>query len=260
MKSYRYTLSFLTLFCNLSLAQDITCSSPEVLDALNKKVHDATLIRNTKLPPKSILDVSVSFSHVTDSVARGGRLTCWAYVDLKIDSNIGKLLVGEDLKYSKTAWETAADYLPNIYSQPVDESKKMLTVKGFRYNVYTSSDGALKNIEIDGNDQISRSIYAVAWFQQNIDDVKAEITQNEYLEAYSLFTSKDRDINEIYNNFPAIIQERLRNDMRKWIKEKNDKCGKIESLSHNDVSTTEKINVYKCQTEMTEKQIEVLTQ
>lgn len=260
MKSYRYTLSFLTLFCNLSLAQDITCASPEVLDTLNANVHDAALIRNTKLPPKSILDVSVSFSHISDSVARDGWLPCWAYGELEIDSYLGELLVGEDLKFSKAAKETAADYLPNIYSQPVDESRKVLTVKGFHYNIYMTPDGALKNIKLDGNDQVSLSIYGVAWFKQNIDDVKAEIAQNSYIDAYSNFTNKDRDINEIYNHLPSLIQERVRGDMRQWIKEKNDKCGKIESLSHNDVSTTEKINVYKCQTEMTEKQIEVLTQ
>ncbi|WP_455916878.1 lysozyme inhibitor LprI family protein [Pantoea agglomerans] len=259
MKIYMYILPLPILFCNLSIAQEVTCSSPDVLVSLNANLHNSALIRNTKLLPKTILTVPVNFSEISDSVARDGWLSCWAYASIEIDKNIGKLLTSEDFKYSKSATETATNYLGNIKITHANESNDMLVMNSLQYSVYVNTEGTLKKVEIDANDPLTYAIYGVAWFQQNIDRVKSEVTQNAYIDAYNNFIMEDRNINDIYNGFPVIIQERLRSDMRKWIKEKNDKCGKVESLSKKITTTNEKTKVYKCQIEMTQKQIKILT-
>lgn len=260
MKPFIYAFSLIILFCNASIAKSVVCSSPEILASLNDKIHGFALIRNTKLPPNKILDVPVSFTHFSDSVARDGWFPCTAIGSITIDQNIAELLTSEDLKYSNKAREITTDYLHKMKIEKRKDGKEYYISTTLNYVVFISSNDTLKDIELNANDPFSYYIYGVAWFMQNIDSVKSEIIKNSYVDAYQAFTREDDNINSLYNSFPEIIKKNLRSDMRKWIKEKNDLCGNVESLSKESVTIEKKTRVYRCQTEMTKKQIEILTE
>lgn len=244
-----------------SLAQEISCSSSMVLKAVNDSLHEYAAIRNSELREGSILDVPVNFSDFSDSVIGKDRsLSCWASASLKLDRGVAQLLSNEDLKYSKIAYQVATDYLPSYDTNLADQNYDYISFKGFHYNVYINNNDTLKTVELDANDRISYAIYGIAWFNENSKDIKSEIKKNAYTEAKRDFKIADDNINNIYNSLPTLIRDNLRGEMRNWIKEKNGKCGKIESLADSEISFTEKTKVYRCQTEMTKKQTKRLTE
>ncbi|MHA6307472.1 lysozyme inhibitor LprI family protein [Hafnia paralvei] len=263
MKKHAATLLFLITISASSLAQEISCSSAMVLKAVNYNLHKNAVIRNTELKEKSILDIAVSFSDFSDSVIGKERdFSCWASVSLKLDRSVTQLLSSEDLKYSKTARQIANDYLPNYnyHLEVTPKNEGYILFKGFHYNILINNDNALKSVELDANDRISYAIYGIAWLSENAESIKNEITENAYIGAKRDFEIADDDINNIYNNLPPLIQSNLRGEMRGWIREKNRKCGKIESLTSPEISLIAKTKAYRCQTEMTNKQIKNLTE
>lgn len=260
-KIYYYFFIFLIATSDSLFAQEISCSSPMVLKTVNDNLHTHATIRNTKLKERSILDVPVDFFEFSDSVpGRYGYLSCFASVSLKVDKNVTQLLSNEDLKYSKLAHQIASDYLPYYDVNSINQNDGYLSFTGFHYIIYFNDDNSLKNIEIDANNRVSYAIYGVAWFNENAKKIKSEIAENAYIEAEKDFKIADNNINIIYNNLPHLIKSSLREEMRNWIREKNRKCGKVEHLTNPEISFITKTKIYRCQTEMTKKQIERLTE
>lgn len=263
MKNYTTAFLFLITTSASSLAQEISCSSPMVLKAINDNVHKNAAIRNTELREKSILDVEVSFSELSESVISKERdFSCWATASLKLDRSVIQLLSSEDLKYSKKSRQIANTYLQNYNYNLITtpQGDGYISFKGFHYNIFINSDNSFKNIELDANNRVSYAIYGIAWFSENAEIIKNEITENAYIEAKRDFEIADNDINNIYNNLPFFIQSNLKGDMRNWIREKNKKCGKVEFLTNSEISLIAKTKTYRCQTEMTNKQIKNLTE
>ncbi|PKH26651.1 hypothetical protein CIG19_02325 [Enterobacterales bacterium CwR94] len=232
-----------------------------VLDAVNARLHKNALVRNTTLKEKSILDVSVSFSKVSNSVMRQDKsLTCWASAALKVDPNVTQLLSSENLKYSLVAQQIVADYLPSSAVNLTENNEDSLSFAGFQYDVFANDDGTLKEVDFDAHDRSSYAIYGIAWFNENAKIIKNEMIKNAFSEAKEDFTRADDNINTLYSALPELIQHNLRGEMRNWIKQKDRKCGKVELLATADISLTEKTKIYRCQTEMTAMQIERLTE
>ncbi|VEB98109.1 Uncharacterized protein conserved in bacteria [Cedecea lapagei] len=82
--------------------------------------------------------------------------------------------------------------------------------------------------------------------KDNLDSAKAE------------YKNSDRNLNSVWRELPDSSRNALKKEQMAWINEKVAKCGKLSDTESNNVDMKHRIEIYQCQTKMTNDRIAFL--
>lgn len=250
-----FTLSF--LFNSYVYSDELNCGSLIFKDALSHEIYAQVDKLNTGFITKEeINQIPVKISkHVTQAVQVTGGFRCLANVEVGIDKRVVKNLSNVDLHYDPSARIFSDQYFPDYYRTVLADGV---------ISQHVIYDANLKNdteavINIFEPNMVSATIYAIAWFAKNADDIAQNIEEGKYQDVIKNYNSADSQLNAIWDDFSETAKQSLKSDARKWILEKNRICGNVDDLNNNHLPLSEKIPVYECQTKMTLQRIDALS-
>lgn len=256
MAKYTLGLFVLFVFCTRVHSEELSCGSHLLKNGLSDKIYsEIDSLNSGSINDKSIHQVPVKIDKYTTQFKRTNGLRCLASVEVGIDDNVSKNLGSDDLHYYKEAAMLAGQYFPDYYHTVLAEG--LITQKIY-YDIEYKNDKDF-NVDIFEPNMVSATIFGVAWFKVNSDDITKKIKEGKYRYVSNEYKTADKELNAVWNGFSVAIRKQLMHDAKLWVSDKNKICGKVEGLEKSEVFLSEKISIYECQTKMTLQRIDVLS-
>lgn len=256
MAKYTPGLFVLFIFCTRVYSDELSCGSQFFKNALSDKIYsEIDSLNSDSINDESIHQVPVKIDKYTTQARRKNGLRCLASVEVGIDDNVSKNLGSDDLHYYKNAAILAGQYFPDYYHTVLADG---LITQRIYYDIEYKNDKDF-NIDIFEPNMVSATIFGVAWFEVNSDDITKKIKEGKYQYASNEYKAADKELNAVWNGFSVAIKKQLMHDAKLWVSDKNKICGKVEGLEKSKIPLNEKTSIYQCQTKMTLQRIGVLS-
>ncbi|HHQ4653392.1 TPA: lysozyme inhibitor LprI family protein, partial [Aeromonas hydrophila] len=91
------------------------------------------------------------------------------------------------------------------------------------------------------------------------DDIIQRNDPSKVAIAKKAYEAEDVHLNKIWKSIPASFRASMKNEQVSWVWDKENKCGSIERANNASLSTSARIEIYECQTEMTKARIKYLS-
>ncbi|MCQ5839590.1 DUF1311 domain-containing protein [Escherichia coli] len=106
---------------------------------------------------------------------------------------------------------------------------------------------------------ISRAIYEMSVLSVNKEQIVHTYLQRELMKAQSAYAGADRELNAIWKALPDSVRNSMKKEQLAWVNSKTSKCGKLSDATSETTNIQHRVDIYQCQTRMTDERISWLT-
>ncbi|GKW23827.1 hypothetical protein PEC311524_14210 [Pectobacterium carotovorum subsp. carotovorum] len=262
MKTLHYVMIGIILTCTSAYAKDdFQCSDLNAVEVVKKTFADRAKAMFYKNPSQSVDTVSVIYSKLSTQPRWGKAFSCSLRVEIPVSQEIIDIILNEDdLLYTKDEMDKISN---NIFTKTGESrdnrlSDNKIVIPSFAYDLSILNHEKEIKVEKKSYDALSRAIYGVAWLSENAEKItktaQDKTLENEKEQYLFFFT----DVYGILEDAPEDIKSKFHASQEKWIKERNNKCGNIESLEAYHPSIKEQIHAYRCHNATMSEQISSL--
>jgi Uncharacterized protein conserved in bacteria len=189
----------------------------------------------------------VGVSNVSTSGNGSYGLNCSATISVKVPQETLDVVSSEsDYLHSITGNYGKLNNGSVVWSDVSYSAKLADNGKDVIFSEFNRTDlsDALFNISVLS---INKSQIIHAQFKGALDSAKAE------------YKISDRNLNSVWRELPDSSRNALKKEQLAWVNEKTTKCGKLSDAESNSVDMKHRIEIYQCQTKMTNERIDFLS-
>ena len=106
---------------------------------------------------------------------------------------------------------------------------------------------------------ISDAIFNASVLAENKDEIIKSLSQNTLSSAQSAYTEADRELNAVWKELPDSAKNALKKEQLAWVNEKVKQCGRITDASSEAIKLNQRIDIYQCQTKITNERVSYLS-
>ncbi|TKI02541.1 lysozyme inhibitor LprI family protein [Martelella alba] len=269
MKFIKFIPAVIALTCTanayagfFSSSDDFKCGREDAVKALSVYFHgDASGLLQSDYLTKSkysydkpvtdyqnkLNNLAIGVSNVSTSGNGSYGLNCSATISVKVPQETLDV-VSSDPKYLHYVTGTSGK-LNNgsVVWSGVNYSAKLAdNGKDVIFSNFNRSDlsDALFNISVLS---VNKSQIINAQAKENLASAKAE------------YKNSDSNLNSVWRELPDSSRNALKKEQVIWVSEKVAKCGKLSDAESNSVDMKHRIEIYQCQTKMTDERIDFLS-
>lgn len=157
-----------------------------------------------------------------------------------------------------------AEKAPEVFSELIRESRGLykngdLTWKDVSYRIRLSDNGKDISVILGDAYETTMSLAKASYLSITKDDIIQRNAPSKVAIAKKAYEAEDVHLNKIWKSIPASFRASMKNEQVSWIWDKENKCGSIERANNASISTSTRIGIYECQTEMTKARIKYLS-
>ncbi|WP_297122838.1 lysozyme inhibitor LprI family protein [uncultured Enterobacter sp.] len=132
--------------------------------------------------------------------------------------------------------------------------------ENYRYSLSLADNGKDISVsyEYTSTDYVAESLFNITLFALNKDDLEKANLQRKLSSAAYSYADSDRNLNMLWKSLPDSVRASMKKEQSVWIGDKARKCGKISDAASEAVSLQTRIDIYQCQTKMTEERVTYL--
>ncbi|MEQ9744387.1 hypothetical protein ABRQ05_08750 [Pectobacterium actinidiae] len=263
MKKLLYIMIGIILTCTPAYAkEDFQCSDLNAVEVVKKTFSDRAKSMFSKSPSQSVDAVSVIYSKLSTQPRWGKAFSCSLRVEIPVSQEVVNIILNEDdLMYTKDEMSKIDNNLFTKTGESKDNrlSDNRIVIPSFAYDLSVLDNGKEIKVEKKSYDALSRAIYTVAWLSENAEKITKnaqEKTLAREKEEYLFFFT---DVYGIVEDAPEDMKKKFHASQETWVKDRNKKCGDVESLDANNLSIKEQIHAYRCHNATMNEQISSLS-
>jgi uncharacterized protein YecT (DUF1311 family) len=230
------------------------CGREDAVNALTVALHDNALSRISVSPEmlerfqNQVEKVPFSISEVSTTNDSSPELKCLATVSMAVSVELMEL----------------AEKAPEVFSEFIRESRGLykngnLTWKGISYRIRLSDNGKDISVTLGDAYETTMSLAKASYLSITKDDIIQRNDPSKVAIAKKAYEVEDVHLNKIWKSIPASFRASMKNEQVSWVWDKENKCGGIERANNASLSTSARIEIYECQTEMTKARIKYLS-
>lgn len=106
---------------------------------------------------------------------------------------------------------------------------------------------------------LSDALFNISVLSINKDQVINAHSKNILDSAKLGYKNSDRDLNSTWRNLPDSAKNALKKEQLAWVNGKVAKCGTLSDAESNSIDMKHRIEIYQCQTKMTNERIDFLS-
>ncbi|HEY2454526.1 MAG TPA: lysozyme inhibitor LprI family protein [Scandinavium sp.] len=262
MKLVKFTPAVLALIFSVNVhaglfssSDDFKCGRDDAVKALQQYVKDNTsaMIQSDSLKKASILlnkpadvymgkldSLSVNIKNVsTTGNTSVSEISCEAQVDVPLPTEALDVIHAMPEKMSDLHFRNAKFY------------NGAVVWKNYTYTLKLADNKKDISVVDSMNNSASAALYGAVVLAVNKNEIikanaqdKVAVAKNDYLVA-------DADLNATWKVMPASARNSLKSAQLAWVKSKAAACGKISDADLATTSAETSIQIYNCQTKMT---------
>jgi uncharacterized protein YecT (DUF1311 family) len=241
------------LFDSKEEAQPFKCGREDATVALINALRDAALakvsIAGSELTQfqNKVLTIPVMPSDITTTDQGKNTVRCVASVSATLPAELKELSV-------KT---------PAVFSNFIAESRALYKVDTLRWNNVSYALRLADNekdisVSIDDISNVPMGLAKTAKLAVSADSIiknNDPARVNTFRQKYEL---EDAKLNRIWKAIPASFRSSMKNEQVSWVWSKQERCGDIAGASNINLSISQRVAIYECQTAMTVDRIKYL--
>lgn len=269
MKLMKYSLALIVLTCTanayagfFSSSDDFKCGREDAVKALQQYIKDGAseMLQNDAIKNQQILlnkPVSV-YSEKMKSIAidvKGAstinnssstEVSCKAKVSISLPQEVIDVI------------NAIPDRMANLQSEQESFYNNTILWKDYNYTLKLSDDK--KDISVTDNMRNSApdELYFITLLSVNKNEAIAESNNEKIKVAQSEYNEADAELNNLWKNMTDSVRASMKSSQLAWVKDKIVKCGKISDATSNTADITTRVNIFNCQTRMTNERITLL--
>ncbi|MEQ9948800.1 lysozyme inhibitor LprI family protein [Pectobacterium aroidearum] len=246
------TILLIILSSHYVNANNLVCRSPLVIQSLIKEDQEKAQPIRDRVSLETIKRIEFEYDIIITKLKTKNNLSCFGKAKIKIPSD-----VLDFLKYYPIL-ENGDPKAKSIYLLNIPSHKKgdeYIGLDRVYYNVHIADNQQETNIMYPHDEAVSRTLYGLAWLQENATRLEDQSPRFKYKKAIIEFTDADNALNIYWSNLPDYIKGQMKEDARQWIKNKNKKCGAIKNISNQSHSLEDQAKIYTCQLQMTKERL-----
>lgn len=247
------------LFCSLSAhagffgGDEFKCGRDDAVKALQESIRGeaAGMLQSDYITHSSIfygkniqefqnklISIGITTSNVSTSGGSGNDLSCKATVAIKLPDETLDVLKNIPTYLSGFVVNGGAINSENIvwsnlsYKVKLADNKKDIAVMDVEYVTRALKQAAI--LAVTKEEVINDN------FNGKIEDAKYE------------YTIQDSRLNAVWKNLPDSARTAMKKEQVAWVNEKAVKCGKLSDANSSTTPAQKRVEIYKCQTEMTQ--------
>ncbi len=188
--------------------------------------------------------IPMTISNVSTTSTTDGTLNCSA--------TIAAQLPPETLEVLKNNPE----YLSSIISDNGKMNNGKVVWSNYPYSLSLADNK--KDISVSRVNYIQNSIYKMSTLAVNKDHIITSNFTVKLSNSKNNYARSDRNLNDIWKSLPDSIKTSMKKSQQAWVNEKALKCGKLSDADMEITPIQNRINIYDCQTKMTNERIAFL--
>ncbi|MEN4889917.1 lysozyme inhibitor LprI family protein [Erwinia billingiae] len=253
------------LFCSLSAhagffgGNDFKCGRDDAVKALPDSIRTGAagmlqsdyMTNSSDFYSKNILDfqgklntIGINVSNVSTSGGKGNDLRCIATVGIKLPAETLDVL------------KEFPKYLSSFVANGGAINSDSIVWSNLTYNIKLADNK--KDIAVTNVEYITRSLKQAAILAVTKDEVINKNFNYKVSDAKHDYTTQDAYLNTVWKNLPDSARASMKKQQVAWVNEKAVKCGKLSDANSIETPAQKRIEIYKCQTEMTLNRIAFL--
>ncbi|MFO6296699.1 lysozyme inhibitor LprI family protein [Rahnella selenatireducens] len=186
----------------------------------------------------------MSISNVSTTSDTEGTLNCSATLSAQLPP--------ETLAVIKSNPE----YLSSIISDNGKLNNGKVVWSNYSYSLSLADNK--KDISVSKINYIQNALYQIAVLAVNKDYIIDSNFNGKILNARNDYARSDTYLNDIWKGLPDSIKTSMKKSQQTWVAEKALKCGKLSDANMETTPGQTRINIYDCQTKMTNDRITFL--
>ncbi|WJM80559.1 DUF1311 domain-containing protein [Pectobacterium brasiliense] len=246
------TLLLIILSSHYVNANNLVCRSPLVIQSLIKEDQEKAQPISDRVSLETIKRIEFEYDIIITKLKTKNNLSCFGKAKIKIPSDVLTFLKYYPILENGDP-KAKSIYLLNI--PPHKKGDEYIALDRVYYNVHIADNQQETNIMYPHDESVSRILYGLAWLQENAARLEEQSPRFKYIKAIVEFREADSALNAYWSNLPDYIKGQLKEDARQWIKNKNKKCGAIETVANNNRSLKDQATIYTCQQQMTRERL-----
>lgn len=191
------------------------------------------------------LDVIITNVSTLDSSGKD-NLSCGATISIKLPQEAVDVISDVPAKMSSITYDSGKLSNGNV------------TWNDVRYSIKLADNK--KDILISElSNTVSYALFNTAMMATDKDEILSSNSQGKLSSAQYQYTNTDRELNDIWKELPDSARNAMKKTQLAWVQEKVTKCGKLSDIKLDTLNMQQKINIYQCQTKMTNERIAYLS-
>ncbi len=243
-------------------SNDFKCGRDDAVKALSERItSDASgLLQSdfiTKIefnynkPVAAYQNKLNSISVAVTNVSTGGNgsyvLSCSATVSFKMpQETIDVVSKVPDYLYSITGERGKINDGSVIWSDVSYSAKLADNNKDIIFSNFNQND-------------ISDALFNASVLAENKEQIVRSLSQQVLDAVQSAYVAVDRKLNAVWKELPDSARNALKKEQLTWVNEKAKQCGKISDASSETIDLNQRIDIYQCQSKMTNERISYLS-
>ncbi|KFX10062.1 hypothetical protein KP17_20595 [Pectobacterium parvum] len=233
-------------------ANNLVCSSPLVIQSLIKEDQEKAQPISDRVSLETIVKIEFEYDIIITKLKTKNNLSCFGKAKIKIPSDVATFLKYFPILENGDP-KAKSIYLFNLY--PYKKGNEYIALDRVYYNVHISDNQQETNIMYPHDESVSRTLYGLAWLQENAARLEEKSPYFKYIKAIVEFREADSALNIYWSSLPDYIKGQMKEDTRQWIKNKNKRCGAIETIASQNRSLEDQAKIYTCQQQMTRERL-----
>lgn len=222
------------------------------LEMLNEsEVYDFSRIYNRSDSVsliKAIQGVEISITNVTTTDSSAKELSCVAKVAVKLPGVLHEL----EKKKPKL--------MKSIINRYSSYDGSSVVWNQYTYKARLSDNGKEVTINnVDSYNTAPLAIWQIAFMTLYKDAIIKDYEEHDVRLAKETFESYDQYLNELWAQLPVSLRKSVTGEQTAWIQNKELKCGKIADAASDKLPASKRIEIYKCQSKMTDERTRSLS-
>ncbi|EPJ1512390.1 lysozyme inhibitor LprI family protein [Escherichia coli] len=191
--------------------------------------------------------MAVNVTNVSTSGKGNYGLNCSATISVKIPQNTLDIV------------KKFPDYLSDITRDGGRINNDNVTWDVVKYSARLADNNKDIIFSEFNRSYISRAIYEMSVLSVNKEQIVHTYLQKELMKAQSAYAGADRELNAIWKALPDSVRNSMKKEQLAWVNSKTSKCGKLSDATSETTNIQHRVDIYQCQTRMTDERISWLT-
>lgn len=191
--------------------------------------------------------MAVNVTNVSTSGKGNYGLNCSATISVKIPQNTLDIV------------KKFPDYLSDITRDGGRINNDNVTWDVVKYSARLADNNKDIIFSEFNRSYISRAIYEMSVLSVNKEQIVHTYLQSELTKAQSAYARADRELNAVWKALPDSVRNSMKKEQLAWVNSKTSKCGKLSDATSETTNIQHRVDIYQCQTRMTDERISWLT-
>ncbi|MGU3416648.1 lysozyme inhibitor LprI family protein [Enterobacteriaceae bacterium C34A] len=151
-----------------------------------------------------------------------------------------------------------SDHMSSILRGQATLHNKSIVWKEYSYDLKLADNGKDITVTDNSSDAAASVLYNVSLLAVNKSEIIASNNGEKENIAQSEYQRADANLNALWKNIPDSLRTSMKSSQLAWVKEKTTKCGTISDAMGKAKDASTRIEIFNCQTKMTNERISFL--